>query len=406
MKPAALIFIFYSAVVSAQHALTLDEAVSTALGNHPILMEGRQRIASSRGQQRQAGLRYNPRLILQSENTRFPGSTPFVFWQETDDFAYLQQTLEPAGKRGKRVELASQGLRAAELELEVLRTQISRNVRLAYWAAAGAQRMYGLLVENEKNFQQILQYHEARVREGAMAEGDLLRVRLEAERIALAANNAKLDATRARIALFREMGQTAFPEVKLSEPLELREDRLIAAEAEEALRRRPEAELARRRLDQARASLTLQQANAKPNYDVLLGYKRTSGFNTLIGGFQVDLPLANRNQGNIESAGADIKFAEASQAAIDAIIRAEVSAAQVEYETRRRQVSELMGKFHEQAEELSRIAQAAYRLGGADLLRLLDAERLRIDIEQMSNRALVDYRQSIVILESAMGILP
>lgn len=405
MKRAALL-LSICASAWAQQRLTLDEAVAKAVEQHPLLAEGQRRIEAAQGQQRQAGLRYNPKLILQSENARIPASTPFIYGRETDNFAYLQQTFETAGKRGRRVELASQGLRGAELELSVLRRQVQRSVVLAYWAAAGAQRMYELLEESRKNFQQIVEYHEIRVKEGAMAESDLLRVRLEAGRIALGANNAKLDASRARIELFRAMGQTQFPAVLFSDPLELKEDRAMLVDALAALERRPEVLLARARLEQARRALTLAQANARPNYEALFGYKRTAGFDTVIAGLQVDLPFANRNQGNIETAAAEIKAAESNVAATEAIVRAEVEAAQAEYDMRRQQMREFLGRIRAEAAETSKIAQAAYRLGGADLLRLLDAERLRIEIDQLNYRAMMEYRQSIAALEFALGVRP
>ncbi|MGQ9917806.1 MAG: TolC family protein, partial [Bryobacteraceae bacterium] len=214
-----LLVVFACALpLGAQETLTLDAAVERALASHPLLAEGSQRVESARGQFRQAALTFNPKLILQAENYRNWGSRPIVPGRESDDFAYLQQTFETAGKRGKRVDLASRGLRAAELELEVLRRNVARDVSLAYWAALGTQKMHELLLESVRNFRKIVEYHEIRVREGAMAENDLLRVRLELGRIELAANNAALDAARARIELFRAMGQTAFPEVRCGEP--------------------------------------------------------------------------------------------------------------------------------------------------------------------------------------------
>lgn len=392
--------------LAAQQPLTLDEAVSTALAGHPLLAAGQQRITSASGQRRQAGLPLNPRLLLQAENLRFPGNTPYLFHRGTDLFAFLQHTLESSGKRGKRVELASHGLRRAQLELDLLRRQIAFRVRYAYWAATGAQRVYELFIESQKNFLRIVEYHEIRVREGAMAESDLLRVRLESERMMLAANSAKLDAERARILLFREMGESKFPQARLSDPLELSDDRLLLADVDQAVQRRAEVQLARAQIEQARAALILQQANARPNYDVLFGYKRTAGLDTMLGGFQTDLPFLNRNQGNIESASADIKTAEANLATAEAIVRVEVASAMVEYEMRRRQINEFLGRLRQQAAETTRIAQAAYRLGGADLLRLLDAERLHIEIELVNYRALMEYRQSIVALETALGNQP
>lgn len=405
MKRVAVL-VWVSLAAMAAERLTLEEAVARAVGGHPLLNEGQRRIEAAQGQKTQAGLRLNPKLVLQSENARVPGSTPFVYGRETDNFAYLQQTFETAGKRGRRVELASQGLRSAEMELSVLRRQVARSVELAYWAAAGSRRMHELLEETRKNFQQVVEYHEARVKEGAMAESDLLRVRLEAGRIALAANNAKLEAARARIELFRAMGQTAFPDVEFADALELKEDRAVAGDAAAAVERRPEAQLARARLEQARRAQQLAQAYARPNVDGVFGYKRTAGFDTVVAGLQVDLPFVNRNQGNIETAVAEVKAAEANVAATEAIVRAEVEAARAEYEMRRQQVREFLGRIRAQAAETSQIAQAAYRLGGTDLLRLLDAERLRIEIEQMNYRALMEYRQSLSALEFALGVRP
>jgi cobalt-zinc-cadmium efflux system outer membrane protein len=180
----------------------------------------------------------------------------------------------------------------------------------------------------------------------------------------------------------------------------------MMADAAMALEKRPEVQLARARLEQARRALRLAEANARPNYDALLGYKRTAGFDTVIAGVQVDLPFMNRNQGNIETAAAEIKAAEAALAATEAIVKAEVEAAQAEYEMRRQQVRDFLGRIRAEAVETSKIAQAAYRLGGADLLRLLDAERVRIEIDQLNYRAMMEYRQSIAVLEFALGVRP
>lgn len=384
----------------------MERAQATAQAGHPLLAAMRGRVEAARGAVRQSALRLNPRLNLQTENARIPNSPqPFVFGRDTDNFVFLQQTFETAGKRDRRMEVAGLALARAEAELEIERRRILTRVGLAYWAAAGAQALLGLLEESRKNFQQIVEYHEVRVREGAMAESDLLRVRLEADRIALAANNASLELQRARIQLYREMGQGEFPEARLAGALDLREDRLIDARVEEALVRRKEIDLARTAVAEARARLALQQAAARPNVDGLFGYKRATGFDTVIAGLQVDLPFLNRNQGNIESAAAEVRVAEANLAATEALVRAEVQTARAEYLLRRNQVREFLNRFRSQAAETSRIALAAYRLGGADLLRLLDAERLRIEVEVQNGRSLAEYRQSIVQLESALGNL-
>ncbi len=403
--PAVLYIAGLAFAAAAQTPLSLQEAVSSALRQHPALQASADRIAVSEALRRQAALSPNPKLILQSENTRPYLNSSFVYWRDTDNFAYLQQTLETAGKRDRRVDLAAANIRRTELERDLLRFQIASRVKLAYWAAAGASTIAALLREDRASFQRIVQYHEIRVKEGAVAEADLIRVRLEGERLAIAQNAADLEAERTRIHLFREMGRTEFPEASFTDPLEPLPD-TPAIDIDQALERRPEIKLALQIAEISRANLRLQLASAKPNVDVLFGYKRATGNDSLLGGVQVDLPFLNRNQGNISAAESDIRAAESTLAATKALIRAEIAAAARDVELRRRQLADSFQAMRKQAEDTARIAEAAYREGGADLLRLLDAQRVRIETQLFYQRALAEYRQSAVNLETALGVAP
>ncbi len=404
MKHLSLLLILSSAAC-AQAALSLKEAVREALAAHPLLAASAARVAASEGLRTQAGLRPNPKFILQTENLRAWGAPSFSFSHEADAFAYVSQLVETAGKRARRVEAASANLVRAGLERELLARQIAARVKLAYWIAVGAEKSRDLLEENAKTFRQMVEYHELRVREGAMAEADLLRIRLEAERLALEASSAALAADRARIHLLREMGRVQFDPVAFSEPLETLGD-LPPPDPARALENRTEMKLARTALEQTRASLRLQQAAWKPDLNFSLGYKRTTGFHTLLGGVSVDLPAVNRNQGSIAAAEREVRAAEADLAAAEALVRAEVATARHDFEVRRRQVLEALPSLRDKAQESSRISLAAYHVGGTDLLRLLDSERTRIEVQLLYFRTLADYQQSRAALETALGVAP
>ncbi len=385
--------------------LSLQEAVSKALATHPDVTASAQRVAMAMGEKRQAGLPIDPTLVLQLENLRFHGQPPLTYSHDLDQFAYLQKTFESAGKRRLRTEVASQQVSLFELGQELLRRQIAARVGLAYWNAAGSRRIHGLQIESGETLKRVIEYHRVRVQQGIMAEADLLRVRLEGGRMQIAINMMLLEAERARIHMFREMGQTLFPVVEFSDPLEGPTDP-VAADAGEALAQRTEVKMARLQLDQARSNQLLQQANAKPNFDVLFGLKRTNGFNTMIGGLQFHLPFQNRNAGFVESAASRIRMAEANLAAVEAVVRAEVASALVDYEIRRRQISVSLKPLVDQAAETYRIAEAAYVEGGTDLLRLLDAQRLQNEAQTTYARSLADLRQSRVNLDLALGVEP
>jgi cobalt-zinc-cadmium efflux system outer membrane protein len=382
-------------------ALSLDEAVRMALESSGVLEASRQRVAAAAGAKEQALRGTNPKLVLQSENAR-PYS-PFVYWRDTDNFAYLHHTFETGGRRLKRGDAAGAAEARTEAERDVLASEIRARVKRAYWAAAGAQLAEHWLAEDLLNFGKVVEYHRARVAEGAMAEVDLLRVELEESRLRMAVSSARLTAERARIELLREMAQTAFPEIRLTEPVE-RMRPAAAGTAEDALARRPEIKAGELGVSEARAQLRLQEATAKPNIDVLLGYKRATGFDAVIGGVQLDLPVSNRNQGGILQAGAQVKMAEAGLAAARARIAAEVAAALRAVEIRRREAETIIRPMREQATEASRIAREAYRIGGVDLLRLLDAERSRIEAQLSYFSTMTAYQVAVAELEAALGL--
>ena len=126
-----------SPALFAQARLTLAEAVSEALAGNPQVVTAAARVAVAEGLRHQAGLGPNPRLVLQSENTRFSGSPPFSYARDADSYAFVAQVIETGEKRQRRVDLASENVRRGELEQQLQRQQIASRVSAAYWTAAG-----------------------------------------------------------------------------------------------------------------------------------------------------------------------------------------------------------------------------------------------------------------------------
>ena len=224
------------------------------------------------------------------------------------------------GKRKRRVESATANVQRSKLEEDVLRRQIASRVSNAYWTALGASRAKDLLQRALENFERVVEYNRSRVKEGAAPEVDLLRTEVERDRLTSSVKIAQQDADRATIVLFREMGKTEFPSVELVDSLDEVHPVPILP-LTQVLDQRPVMQVAREAVELARANLRLQKANAKPDPDVEVGYKRNLGgrvaanpvvpVNTLYGSIQIPLPIRNRNQGQIEAAVAEIKAADA-----------------------------------------------------------------------------------------------
>jgi outer membrane protein TolC len=401
--------------VWAQVQLTLADAVSQALAGNPQIATADARVGVAEGLRRQAGLAPNPRLTLQSENSRFWGSPPFSYSPDADSLALLSQTFETGGKRKRRVESATANVQHSQFEQEGLRQQIVSRVSTAYWTAAGAMKAKELLQQELASFERVVEFNRSRVKEGAAPEVDLLRIEVERDRLTTSVKIAQQDAERATIALFREMGKNEFPAVEFTDSIEQIPTAPIVPLAQ-VLKQRPVMKAARKAVEQAQSNLRLQQANAKPDPDIEVGYKRTAAVgvysgpgipvNTLYGSIQIPLPIRNRNQGQIAAAVSGIRAAESSLASTEALVRSELATAQKDYESRRQLLEETLRPMRERVQEVYRISDAAYREGGTDILRLLDAERARIDTQLLYIRTLTDYHLSVVALRTAEGLLP
>jgi cobalt-zinc-cadmium efflux system outer membrane protein len=387
-------------------SLSLTAALAEALTSHPLLDIARAKLDVADGQIHQSAVRPNPLFIYQSENLRAWQSPAYRYWQDSDHFFYLQQTFETASKRARRQDVARVAKDRVELEREMTAWQIAARVRATYWEAVTAARIVALYRQVRDNYRETVAYHEARFREGALAESDLMRVQLEESRLALSANSAMLDAEQTRIRLQREMGRQQFTDVELTDPLEGPMPDTLPLTPEEALRQRPEMKLARKIGDLTGVQAQLQQALAKPNVDGVFGYKRSNSFDTLLWGVQVQLPVFNRNTGNIESAVAEERAALGAIRSTQALISAEYEAVRRELALRQTQLQQSATPLLARARENARVAEAAYRLGGTDILRLLDAQRQQLDAERLFIDAWAGFRQARAHLDTVLGVMP
>lgn len=406
MKNAiAIVLLCSSAVCLQAEPLSLSAALREALASHPLLDIARARLDVADGQIRQSSVRPNPLFVYQSENLRAWGSPAYRYWQDSDHFFYLQQTFETASKRARRQDIARLTKDRTDLEREMTAWRIAAGVRSAYWEAVSASHIAALYRQFVDNYRETVAYHETRFREGAIAEGDLIRVQLEASRLALANNTAILEAEQAKIRLQREMGRREFAPLELSDPLEGPAATPDLA-AEVAFRQRPEMKLAHKIGELAGVQTRLQQSLATPNFDGLFGYKRAGPFDALVIGLQVPLPIFNRNAGNIESSVAEQRAATSAIRSTEALIAAEYEAIRQELTLRESQIRQSAMPLLERARENARIAESAYRLGGTDILRLLDAQRQQLEAERLVIDAQAGLRQARAHLDTVLGVMP
>jgi len=390
-----------------QLRLSVEDAVNRALESRASLKAEAERIKVAEGARTQARLRPNPEFQFQNENLR-PGQT---YGRDVDTLAMINQQLDILGKRPARIAAADQTVELTAADYESAKWRVALRVRSAYWAARGLRETHDILQTTADAFQKTVDFHAARFSTGAIAEQDLLRVRLEQERLKISAETAGIEANHAVIDLLKEMGQTDFPEVVLTAPLTVASPPEIPA-VNQVLAQRADVRSARAAVQQAVANARVQDVAARPDLNLTAGYKRTqlpdttNGVNTAMVSVRITLPVIDKNQGNRAAAEAEVRRAEQQLVAIENEIRADYMGAVQELRLRQREFETMLTPLREHAATISEIANAAYEQGGVDLLRFLDAERTRLDAELAWTRGMIEYRQSIVRLEAVEGVRP
>jgi outer membrane protein, heavy metal efflux system len=387
--------------------LTLEEAVATAVASHPTVRAAAAVVAGSEGAITQSRLRPNPSLTFQAENWRFYGDPSFDTGDDLEVVAFLTQPILRGDKRELRVALAEQGRALAELARDETVFSLRLDVKERFWLALLEAAQLRLVDENVELVRRLVEYHRRRVEAGAMAEADLIRVQLEEDRIRLDHRQVALQASQALRELTRTMGVE--PQERLYELVPPSQASLPARGMpardlrELALEERFEVRRARAFLEQARRRQRLEEAQASLDWDLIFGYKRTDGFNTVLGGLNIPLPWFDSNQGNIAASRSEVSRAEFELTNVLRRVGSEVGQQLDALRRQKEMVEEIRSSMLPRAEESWQIADAAYREDGLDLLRLLDAQRSHNEVRLLLNRAELEFEISLVRLERVVG---
>ncbi|MCA1576641.1 MAG: TolC family protein [Acidobacteria bacterium] len=353
------------------------------------------------------GARLNPRpgLTVSAENLRVSGETPASRLHEYG--LLVAQPIELGNRKTLRMEVADRTVSVSEARLtEVLRRQLF-DLKRSYYESVLGRVLLGIEQENRDNFEGLVKFNTVRFEEGFIAEGDLLKVRLERTKFDFAVANAELAFRKAKIRLLELIGDPDFERaarVEVSNQLQVPVISLALAQLREtALANRPEVKVALAEVALAESSIKLERSRGKGEVTPYVGYKRVGVDNTVLAGVTVPLPFGDRNQSAIARAQAQQKVAETNLRLVRNRALAEVETAYRAYEAAREQVRAYEAGLLRQADESREIQLGAYQEGAAELITLIEAQKTRTEIRANYYRAIFDYYTSIFQLELATG---
>lgn len=388
---------------NGQDSITLNRVIDRFLQKNLTIEAARYRVDIARAEQIAASLRPNPTVEVSLQNIKTNGETPFNQLYEV--YATYSQTIEMGNKRRLRREVADLGVSVAEAQLADVLRQNLFELKQVYYQVLLTNATLEDGFKNRDNFNQVLKVSETRFEEGAIAEGELLKVRLERIRFDSSVAQAQLAQRQAGIKLLELLGDSDFSQTQLiTGTLSFIPRNLsISTLKELALTNRPDLLLAQQSSKLAGRRIDLERARNSTDITPFAGFKRVGINNTVLFGVTIPLRINDKNQAAIARSVADEKIAQTELALVRNRVLAEVESAYLAYETAKSQVKVFQDNLIPKSEESLSITLIAYKEGATDLLPLLEAERTKAEIRYQYARSLYEYQVSILRLEAAIA---
>lgn len=386
---------------TSEAGLRLEELERMALANNPTIAQVQANVRVSAGLARQAGLYPNPTVGYYGDEIR----GGYIGGGKQGGF--VSQTIVTGGKLRAARRVADLLTQQAETTGEVQRLRILNNVRIVFYQVLADQRLVDVRQNLAKLAADATQTSHQLANVGQADRPDVLQAEVEQQQVAVSLRIAQQNLRSSWRTLAAVIGKAGLPQTRLEGDLEAIPDLNYDEWLATTLRDSPEVKLAQQTVDRAEASLSQARkvpipdlqlyGNLSQNYEPLESTRKPIGLN---GGVQigVQLPIFNRNQGNISAAKAEIEGAKQDLVRLKLQIARDVANLFRDYESARVTVQQYKTEMLPRAEQAYKLYQTNYRNMAAAYPQALISQRTLFQLE-------VDYVQALESAwQSALGI--
>jgi cobalt-zinc-cadmium efflux system outer membrane protein len=368
-------------------ALSLADALALAVAHNPTIAAARLTQAVDAASIDVARERPNPDLRFEASR-----DTPH-------ESVTLIQPIE-AGKRGRRIDVATAAARVGEAETAIAVAEVRADVRRAYYAVAAAQRRSAAAREAVQNAARVRSVAQERFDLGDVAKLDVL----EAELAALQADNEATalsgDAIGARHELNALLGRpfdapTTVADEFPDDPLP---DLDVTLSANLGLERLD------RELAEAEARVALARAQQTPDPTIEAAFTHASLPEFEYGwraAFAFSIPVFTRHGAAVRVEEATVAKLRLTRQAEADRLRAGVASAWARADAQGRAYRRFRDEILPRTEEVERMAEDSYKSGRTGLVSLLQAVQNAREIRVKAIDSALAFETALADLERA-----
>lgn len=304
---------------------TLDDAQRLAASSNPTLRQAEAELRAAKARTQQAGLYPNPTVGYTGDEIR-GGSL-----NGGKQGFFLEQSFVTAGKLSKSRAVFEQETHLAELAAEQQKIRVETSVKIAFYRVLAAQELLELRRDLSQIALQVQKSQDELFQTGQVDESEKLETEIEVQRLHLAAfeqENIDREEWRRLAALLGQPDlpqsvvagdlEHGWPEIDESQILQLIATHAPASLMADAATARASAEIARAK-SQVIPDINLL-GGLEYNNEPLGSIPQSIGWEGLAE-LSVQIPLFNRNQGNIAEARANLDRSQLEKQRIQLLLR-------------------------------------------------------------------------------------
>jgi cobalt-zinc-cadmium efflux system outer membrane protein len=408
--PAGIFFLFLLGTCVGQNTtlISLDQAIDLALAHNHSLKATRTMILQNQAQEITANLRPNP---------TFGADTQFVPFFSPQDFSgeNLNDTqqfdigigylFERGHKRQRRLQAARDQTAVTRAQVTDAERTLAFNVGQQFVSVLLAESTLQFAMQDLQGFQQTVDIGETQFKAGYISEADFLKIKLQLLQFQTDVSSARLAKVQALVGLREFLGYNAVPsDYDVSGDLAYQPLKGNAEDFQmKAMRERPDFRAAELGITAAQSQILLAKANSKVDVNGTYDFTHVSGENTASIFANFELPIFNRNQGEIARTGYALTQAQEQQQAASDTVLSDVANAYEAVRSNDEVLQLYTSGYLKQAQDSRDISEYAYKRGAASLLDFLDAERSYRSVQLAYRQALASYMTALEQLKEAVG---
>ncbi|HVM74154.1 MAG TPA: TolC family protein [Candidatus Saccharimonadales bacterium] len=357
---------------------TLDDAQRLAAQANPTLRQAEAEIRAATARRQQSSLYPNPTLGYTGDEIRGGANNG------GKQGFFLQQNIVTGGKLGKSAAVFSQESRLAEIEAEEQKLRVETAVRSAFYRVLAAQELLFArqdLAQIERNY---AQSQRELFNTGQADESEVLEAEVDAQRQRLSARMQENTLREEWKSLAAVVGQPDLPASTVAADLthgwpDINEDQIIEIISAHS----PATRIADSAASRASAEIVRAKSQAIPDLQLRGGLQYnnepispnvTTGWEGLAE-VAIEIPIFNRNQGNIAAASADLDRAQLEKQRVALALRERAATILDEYASAKLMALEYRDEILPRSQKAYTLLHEKYGLMLASYPHVLQAQR-------------------------------